>query len=172
MSKKYVSCHQKSVTVVFCFARLITLLGEVAAPRACHTMRLSLFLLVAAVGGLQIHSPVRTRRTVLRLAPDDPPLEPTLPSQEAAPSSQERMKAKLQAEAEYPLFAPLMFGSAVIGGKGLTDALLTVAKVSAGIRGASLAETFLGVPVLLIDALCVVAGISLARYTWTTMRSA
>ena len=87
------------------------------------------------------------------------------------PSSQERMRAKLKAEAEYPLFAPLLGASAVIGGKGLTDALLTVAKVAAGMKGVSLSETFLGVPVLAIDAVCVLVGAALASYTWSTMRS-
>ena len=58
------------------------------------------------------------------------------------------MRAKLKNEADYPLFVPLLGASVVVGGKGLTDALLTVAKVSAGMRGASLSETFLGLPVL------------------------
>ena len=38
-------------------------------------------------------------------------------------------------------------------------------------KGASLSETFLGVPVLAIDAVCVVVGAALASYTWSTMRS-
>ena len=58
----------------------------------------------------------------------------------------------------------------VVGGKGLTDALLTFAKVSAGMRGASLAGTFLGVPVLGIDAVCVVVGVALGAYTWENQR--
>ena len=81
-----------------------------------------------------------------------------------------RMRSKLKKEAEYPLFFPLLGASAVIGGKGLTDALLTVAKVAAGMRGASFADTFFGLPVLGIDAACVVVGASLAKYTWDNQR--
>ena len=64
----------------------------------------------------------------------------------------------------------LLGESVVVGGKGLTDALLTFAKVSAGMRGASLSETFLGVPVLGIDAVCVVVGVALGAYTWENQR--
>lgn len=80
------------------------------------------------------------------------------------------MREKLKKESQYPLFFPLMGASVVIGGKGLTDALLTFAKVAAGMRGVSLSEQFLGVPVLGIDAACVVVGVALGSYTWSTMR--
>lgn len=116
-------------------------------------------------------SRLATPDDVLAEAKVDGPTPPPGLNDAAPPSSQERMRAKLKAEAEYPLFAPLLGASAVIGGKGLTDALLTVAKVSAGMKGASLSETFLGVPVLAIDAVCVVVGAALASYTWSTMRS-
>jgi len=81
-----------------------------------------------------------------------------------------RMRAKLKKEAEYPLFFPLFGASAVIGGKGLTDALLAFARVAAGMRGASLGDTFLGAPVLGVDAVCIVVGTALAKYTWETQR--
>ena len=80
------------------------------------------------------------------------------------------MREKLKKEAEFPFFYPLMGASVVIGGKGLTDALLTFAKVAAGMRGVSLSDSFLGVPVLGIDAVCVVVGVALGSYTWSTMR--
>ena len=80
------------------------------------------------------------------------------------------MREKLKKESQFPLFFPLMGASVVIGGKGLTDALLTFAKVAAGMRGASLSEQFLGVPVLGIDAACVALGVALGSYTWSTMR--
>lgn len=101
-------------------------------------------------------------------AEDDAPAaldDPAAPDDSAA-----RMRAKLKKEAEYPLFFPLLGASAVIGGKGLTDALLTFAKVAAGMRGASLGDTFLGAPVLGIDAVCIVVGTALAKYTWETQR--
>mmetsp|Transcript_65911 Transcript_65911/g.113303 ORF Transcript_65911/g.113303 Transcript_65911/m.113303 type:complete len:276 (-) Transcript_65911:159-986(-) len=80
-------------------------------------------------------------------------------------------KEKLLAESEYPLKLPLLAGSAVIAGKGLTDAAITIIKVSVGFKGATLSEEFFGVPVLFIDVLCVLAGISLGAWTWKTQRS-
>ena len=91
-------------------------------------------------------------------------------AEERADSSKDRMKTKLLREAKYPFKTPLIGASVVIGGKGLTDALLTVSKVAAGMRGASLDETFFGVPVLGIDAACVLTGASLGLWTWRTMR--
>ena len=107
----------------------------------------------------------------LRAEVEDAPAAADAPPRSAPPqSSQERMKQKLKNEADYPLFIPLLGASVVVGGKGLTDALLTFAKVSAGMRGASLSETFLGVPVLGIDAVCVVVGVALGAYTWENQR--
>ena len=37
-------------------------------------------------------------------------------------------------------------------------------------QGASLAEEFLGVPVLAIDGLCVAAGVALGAWTWENTR--
>jgi len=104
-------------------------------------------------------------------ASEDDDTAPSSPRSDAAWSSQEAMKRKLRQESEYPLKFPLLGASVVIAGKGATDALVTVAKVSAGIRGASLSETFAGVPVLAIDAFCVVLGVALGVFTWRTMRS-
>ncbi|KAJ1460544.1 hypothetical protein M885DRAFT_420557, partial [Pelagophyceae sp. CCMP2097] len=81
-----------------------------------------------------------------------------------------RMRKKLQSEAKYPLFVPLLGGAAILGGKGLTDALLTFAKVASGMKGATLTEEFLGAPVLAIDAACVVAGALIAKYAWDNQR--
>jgi len=80
------------------------------------------------------------------------------------------MRLKLQNEAKYPLRFPLLGASAVLAGKGASDALITAAKVSAGIRGVSLSDTFFGAPVLAIDAACVVLGVALGVYTWQNMR--
>jgi len=85
-------------------------------------------------------------------------------------SSQERMRSRLESESKYPLKIPLLAVSTILAGKGLTDLVVTVLKVNAGIRGASLTEEFLGLPVLAIDALCVVIGVSLGLWTWKSMR--
>ena len=85
-------------------------------------------------------------------------------------ASAERMRQKLEAESEAPFFYPLLGASAVVGGKGLTDACLTIAKVTVGVRGASLADEFFGIPVLAIDAACMAAGGALAAWTWENQR--
>eukprot|EP00978_Attheya_sp_CCMP212_P026412 scaffold86834_cov48-Attheya_sp.AAC.3 len=51
-----------------------------------------------------------------------------------------------------------------------SDALITFIKVQQGFKGASLAEEFMGIPVLGIDAFCVIVGVGLAWWTWNTMR--
>jgi hypothetical protein len=89
------------------------------------------------------------------------------PSRRPPPAGgSEAMRKRLAAESASPLTAPLLFASVVLTGKGVTDALITVAKVSAGIRGVSLSETFYGVPVLAIDAGCVALGLALGVVTW------
>ena len=85
--------------------------------------------------------------------------------------SADRMKQKLLSESQYPFKFPLLAAAAVLSGKGLTDALITVIKVSIGFKGASLVETFFGVPVLGIDAMCVAAGIFMGTWTWNNMRA-
>jgi ribosomal protein S18 acetylase RimI-like enzyme len=85
-------------------------------------------------------------------------------------SSQSAMRKKLEAESKYPLKVPLLGASVVLLGKGLSDALITIIKVNSSFRGASLTEEFMGVPVLAIDFVCVVLGISLGIWTWKTMR--
>ncbi|KAJ1633315.1 hypothetical protein T492DRAFT_981955 [Pavlovales sp. CCMP2436] len=82
------------------------------------------------------------------------------------------MRRKLTKESQYPLKVPLLAASVIFVGKGASDALLTFAKFSAGMRGVSLDETFLGTPVLGIDAACVVLGCLLGFFTWRTMRDA
>jgi GNAT superfamily N-acetyltransferase len=85
-------------------------------------------------------------------------------------SSQSAMLKKLEDESKYPLKVPLLGASVVLLGKGLSDALITIIKVNSSFMGASLTEEFMGVPVLAIDFLCVVLGISLGIWTWKTMR--
>jgi hypothetical protein len=80
------------------------------------------------------------------------------------------MLQKLENESKYPLRGPLLGVSLVLTGKGLSDALITLIKVQQGFKGASLAEEFMGVPVLGIDALCVFVGVGIAWWTWNTMR--
>uniref|UniRef100_A0A7S2U678 Uncharacterized protein n=1 Tax=Attheya septentrionalis TaxID=420275 RepID=A0A7S2U678_9STRA len=80
------------------------------------------------------------------------------------------MLQKLENESKYPLRGPLLGVSLVLTGKGLSDALITLIKVQQGFKGASLAEEFMGIPVLGIDAFCVIVGVGLAWWTWNTMR--
>ena len=82
----------------------------------------------------------------------------------------ELMMEKLEQESKYPLKLPLIGVSLVLFGKGFGDALVTIIKVNTSFPGASLVEEFLGVPVLLIDAVCIVLGASLAWWTWTNMK--
>lgn len=91
-------------------------------------------------------------------------------SNEEENSSQDRMLSKLKKESKYPLKTPLLVVSAILSGKGLTDAIVTLLKVNAGIRGASLTEEFLGFPVLGIDAVCVATGLGLGLWTFKTMK--
>jgi hypothetical protein len=84
--------------------------------------------------------------------------------------SQSNMRKKLENESKYPLKIPLLGASLVLLGKGLSDAGITIIKVNSGFRGASLTEEFMGVPVLAIDLVCIVLGISLGVWTWKTMR--
>ena len=132
-----------------------------------------MYLALALAACTSAFAPPQRSHALLRLRAEveDAPAAADAPPRSAPPqSSQERMKQKLKNEADYPLFIPLLGASVVVGGKGLTDALLTFAKVSAGMRGASLSETFLGVPVLGIDAVCVVVGVALGAYTWENQR--
>lgn len=121
----------------------------------------------------------RTRLTrsahALRMSEGEPRSEPPAPapSQRPPPTAaaagglgSDAMRKRLAAESASPLTAPLLFASVVLAGKGISDALITVAKVSAGIRGASLSESFYGVPVLGIDAACALLGVALGLFTW------
>lgn len=80
------------------------------------------------------------------------------------------MLDKLESENKYPLKFPLLAVGTIIFGKGFGDALITIIKVNIDFPGATLTEEFVGVPVLAIDAICVVAGAALASWTWNTMR--
>lgn len=84
--------------------------------------------------------------------------------------SQSAMRKKLENESKYPLKVPLLGASLVLLGKGLSDAGITIIKVNSSFRGASLTEEFMGVPVLAIDFVCIVLGISLGIWAWKTMR--
>ncbi|KAL7533331.1 hypothetical protein ACHAXR_010178 [Thalassiosira sp. AJA248-18] len=81
------------------------------------------------------------------------------------------MIKRLEDESKYPLKFPLLGISLVLFGKGLSDALITIIKVNIDFPGASLTEQFMGVPVLAIDAVCVVVGVALASWTWKTMKN-
>mmetsp|Transcript_18411 Transcript_18411/g.38537 ORF Transcript_18411/g.38537 Transcript_18411/m.38537 type:complete len:252 (-) Transcript_18411:1595-2350(-) len=80
------------------------------------------------------------------------------------------MLERLENESKYPLKFPLLGISLVLFGKGLSDALITIIKVNIDFPGASLSEQFMGLPVLAIDAVCVVVGVALASWTWKTMK--
>jgi len=79
-------------------------------------------------------------------------------------------RSKLENESKYPLKIPLLGISLVLLGKGLGDLIITLVKVSIDFPGATLAEEFMGAPVLLIDGVCVVLGLALGSWTWKTMR--
>ena len=100
-----------------------------------------------------------------------PPLnDEPLPMAWFRPENELMMMEKLKQESKYPLKVPLIGISLILLGKGLGDALVKIIKVSTNFPGASLSENFLGMPVLLIDAVCAVLGASLAWWTWTTMK--
>lgn len=103
-------------------------------------------------------------------SPCDPESSSSLDAEERSKESASRMKAKLRNESRFPLKLPLLGVSAVLGGKGFTDALLMITKVSIKMPGASLTEEFMGVPVLGIDLVCVAAGLTLGVWTWKTMQ--
>jgi len=84
--------------------------------------------------------------------------------------AQERMASKLEQESKYPFKLPLLGLSLVLFGKGFGDALITVIKVNTNFPGASLMETFLNVPVLLIDGFCILLGAVLGWWTWNNMK--
>lgn len=85
---------------------------------------------------------------------------------------QDAMLRRLENESKYrcPLKVPLFVLSGILVGKGSTDAMVTLIKVSQGFRGASLTDEFMGVNALAIDALCVAAGVALAVWASKTMR--
>ena len=90
--------------------------------------------------------------------------------QELALERDAAMRNKLEQESKYPLKIPLIAISLILFGKGFGDALITIIKVNINFPGASLAEEFLGVPVLLIDGVCTILGAGLAWWTWNTMK--
>jgi len=85
-------------------------------------------------------------------------------------NKQARLMEKLEQESKYPFKVPLLGASLILFGKGFSDALITIIKVNMNFPGSSLVDEFLGVPVLLIDALCVAAGASLGWWTWNNMK--
>lgn len=90
--------------------------------------------------------------------------------QELALERDAAMRNKLEQESKFPLKIPLIGISLILFGKGFGDALITIIKVNTNFPGASLAEEFLGIPVLLIDAVCTVVGAALAWWTWNNMK--
>jgi len=113
--------------------------------------------------------PQRSLQICSMESPSDPD-SLSLGAEARSKESASRMKAKLRNESRFPLKLPLLGVSAVLGGKGFTDALLMITKVSIKMPGASLSEEFMGVPVLGIDVVCVAAGLSLGVWTWKTMQ--
>jgi hypothetical protein len=58
----------------------------------------------------------------------------------------------------------------ILVGKGLSDLLITLIKVSMDFPGVSLAAQFQGIPIVAIDLVCIVTGIVLGTWTWKTMK--
>lgn len=77
---------------------------------------------------------------------------------------------RLEQESKYPLKLPLLGIGLILFGKGFGDALITTIKVETGFPGASFGEDFLGVPVVLIDGLCVFVGAAMGLWTLRTMK--
>jgi hypothetical protein len=82
------------------------------------------------------------------------------------------LASRLENESKYPLKVPLLLVSAVLFGKGMSDAIVTLIKVNMDFPGASLMEEFMGVNVLGIDAVCVATGLALGVWTGKTMQDA
>ena len=80
------------------------------------------------------------------------------------------MMEKLENENKYPFKIPLLGISLILFGKGFGDAFITIIKVNTNFPGATLTEEFLGIPVLLIDAICVVVGAAIGTWTWKNMK--
>eukprot|EP00546_Thalassionema_frauenfeldii_P019088 CAMPEP_0178896370 /NCGR_PEP_ID=MMETSP0786-20121207/1128_1 /TAXON_ID=186022 /ORGANISM="Thalassionema frauenfeldii, Strain CCMP 1798" /LENGTH=133 /DNA_ID=CAMNT_0020566751 /DNA_START=223 /DNA_END=621 /DNA_ORIENTATION=- len=74
------------------------------------------------------------------------------------------MVDRLEQESQYPLKFPLLGISLILFGKGLSDAAITLIKVNIDFPGVSLSEQFMGVPVLGIDAICVILGGALGAW--------
>ena len=109
----------------------------------------------------ELAGPIVEKR--LRCPPDGIPQDWLLPEED-------RMLEKLKEESKYPLKFPLLGVSLILFGKGFSDAAITLIKFNMGGYGVTLSEAFLGVPVLAIDALCVVLGAALGVWTLKTMR--
>lgn len=80
------------------------------------------------------------------------------------------MLDKLESENKYPLKFPLLAVGTILFGKGFGDALITIIKVNIEFPGATLTEDFMGMPVLAIDAVCVLVGAAVVSWTWKSMR--
>lgn len=117
---------------------------------------------------VELAGPIITKR--LRCPPEGMPAEWLAVAVDEGDGRSNNMLQRLENESRYPLKFPLLAVSLVLFGKGLSDAIVTIIKVQQGFRGASLAEQFMGVPVLGIDALCVVLGAALGVWTLKTMR--
>lgn len=65
------------------------------------------------------------------------------------------MRKKLAAESEAPLRLPLLYGAAVLFGKGSTDSIFTVLKSVAGVTKEPLGEH---ATMFAVDSVCMVAG--------------
>lgn len=83
------------------------------------------------------------------------------------PSLQDR----LASESRYPLKFPLLGVATILFGRGIGDFLITSIKVSTNFPGSSFAEDFMGVPVYLIDVICMILGGGIFAWTWKTMKA-
>lgn len=84
---------------------------------------------------------------------------------------QSAMRNRLASESRFPLKFPLLGISTIVFGKGFGDFLVTSIKVSTNFPGSSWGEEFMGVPVILIDVVCIILGGGLFSWTWSSMRS-
>ena len=85
------------------------------------------------------------------------PVPDRAPAAAVQRSSKDAMKAKLKAEAEFPLKFPLLLVGTVLFGKGFTGGAVALIKAFNG-NAAALGETFFGVPVIDLDVACTIVG--------------
>ena len=70
------------------------------------------------------------------------------------------MRKKLSSESDAPLRLPLLYASAVLFGKGITDSIITVLKSVSGVSKEPLGDH---AAMFVLDAVCMVAGINVKK---------